>query len=82
MFFLVSISATAGAQTDSKFALGADFAVKLPGGRDAHGSEGLGLLWRFGRGKEGFGFHWGLNWYEKQIDLEKTNDGCVPTWLA
>jgi hypothetical protein len=68
MFLLVSISATAGAQTDSKFALGADFAVKLPGGRDAHGSEGIGLLWRFGRGKEGFGFHWGLNWYETQID--------------
>ena len=65
---LVSISATADAQTEGKFAFGADFALKIPGGPDAHGSEGIGLLWRFGHGKEGFGFHWGFNWYETQID--------------
>jgi len=65
---LVSISATAHAQTKGKFALGADFALKIPGGDEAHGSEGVGLLWRFGHGKEGFGFHWGLNWYATDID--------------
>jgi hypothetical protein len=68
VLLLVSISATADAQTEGKFALGADFALKVPGGPDAHGSEGVGFLWRFGRGKEGFGFHWGLNWYETHID--------------
>lgn len=68
MLLLVSISATADAQTEGKFAFGADFALKVPGGPDAHGSEGIGMLWRFGHGKEGFGFHWGLNWYETHID--------------
>jgi len=68
VLLLVSISRTADAQTEGKFALGADFALKVPGGPDAHGSEGVGLLWRFGRGKEGFGFHWGFNWYETHID--------------
>src|SRR5437868_206117 len=34
----------------------------------ARGQLGPGLLWRFGHGSEGWGFHWGLNWYAVNID--------------
>jgi len=34
----------------------------------ARGRFGPGLLWRFGHGREGWGFHWGLNWYAVDID--------------
>jgi hypothetical protein len=26
------------------------------------------LLWRFGRGKAGWGFHWGLHWFSSELD--------------
>jgi hypothetical protein len=68
VLLLGSISTTAHAQTQNKFALGADFTMNIPGSEEAHGSEGVGLLWRFGHGKEGFGFHWGLNWYATDIE--------------
>jgi hypothetical protein len=65
---LLAFTSPARAQTDNRFALGGEAGVRVPGGPDAHGSETRGLLWRFGHGKEGFGFHWGLNWYATDID--------------
>lgn len=63
---------TAVAQTNSKFAIGGDFKIRATDRASqedyAHGRLGPGLLWRFGRGSEGWGFHWGLNWYAVDID--------------
>jgi hypothetical protein len=65
---LLAFALPARAQTENRFAIGGEVGVRVPGGPDAHGSETHGLLWRFGHGKEGFGFHWGLNWYTTDID--------------
>src|SRR5205823_5883443 len=34
----------------------------------AHAELGPGILWRVGHGREGWGFHWGLNWYAVIVD--------------
>jgi hypothetical protein len=63
---------SAVAQTNNRFAIGGQFSVRTSDHASqqdaAHGKFGPGLLWRFGRGHEGWGFHWGLNWYAVDID--------------
>jgi|SRR5206468_8551684 len=63
---------SAVAQTNNKFAIGGDFKIQATdrASKDdyAHGRLGPGLLWRFGHEREGWGFHWGLNWYAVEID--------------
>ena len=60
------------AQTKNRFALGGEFKIRATdrAAQDdyAHARLGLGPLWRFGHGHEGWGFHWGLNWYAIDID--------------
>ncbi len=62
----------ATAQTNNRFAIGAEFAVRTSDHASqedaARGQFGPGLLWRFGNGRPGWGFHWGLNWYAVDID--------------
>jgi hypothetical protein len=62
----------ARAQSDSRFAIGGEFAVKMSDRASkedsARGQLGPGLLWRFGAPKPGWGFHWGLNWYAVDVD--------------
>lgn len=63
---------SAVAQTDNRFAVGAEFTVRTSDHASqqdaARGEFGPGVLWRFGHGREGWGFHWGLNWYSVDID--------------
>jgi hypothetical protein len=57
------------AQSEGKFAVGGAFTMRLPNDSGTvHGSKGPGLLWRFGHGKTGWGWHWGLNWYSTDLD--------------
>jgi hypothetical protein len=57
------------AQSEGRFAVGGEFAVRLPADRTSiDGSKGPGLLWRFGHGKTGWGWHWGLNWFSADVD--------------
>lgn len=60
------------AQTKNQFAIGGEFKVRATDRAVqedyAHARLGPGPLWRFGHGKEGWGFHWGLNWYAIDID--------------
>lgn len=59
----------ASAQSTGKFALGGATSVRLPDDRDTlQTRKGVGLLWRFGHGHAGWGWHWGLNWYSAEID--------------
>lgn len=62
----------ATAQTDNRFAIGAELTIRTSDHASqedaAHGQFGPGLLWRFGNGRPGWGFHWGLNWYAVDID--------------
>jgi hypothetical protein len=64
----VSVSSPAFAQTTGKFALGAQVSKRASTGPEAHGHLGLGLLWRVGHGKTGFGWDFGLNWYSADVD--------------
>jgi len=63
----------ARAQSEGSFAVGGDFTIRMAGDRDVRGRLGPGLLWRFGHGKPGWGFHWGLNWFS--ADLERSIGG-------
>ena len=60
------------AQTNNRFAIGGEFTVRTSDHASqedaAHGKFGPGLLWRFGHGRQGWGFHWGLKWYAVDID--------------
>jgi hypothetical protein len=60
------------AQTDNRFAVGLDYIVRTSDRAStedyARGQLGPGLLWRFGEAKQGWGFHWGLNWYAIKIE--------------
>lgn len=67
-FLLFAAAAPARAQSEGKFAIGMEVGTRLPFFNEAHGQDTFGLLWRFGHGKEGFGFNWGLNWYSADID--------------
>jgi hypothetical protein len=68
-------SADVFAQSEGKFALGGAFSVRLPADRDAvDGRQTGGLLWRFGHGHTGWGWHWGLNWYSADVDGRPTID--------
>jgi hypothetical protein len=66
------IASNARAQDVNKFALGMDFTIRASDRASssdyAHVQVGPGLLWRFGEGKPGWGFHWGLNWYSVDLD--------------
>jgi hypothetical protein len=56
------------AQTDAKFAIGYQVGLRSAVDQEAHGGYVSGFLWRFGVGDPGWGFHWGLNWYETHVD--------------
>jgi hypothetical protein len=58
------------AQTTGKFAIGAHVSKRASTSPDAHGNLGIGLLWRIGHSKTGFGWDWGLNWIGIDVDRE------------
>jgi hypothetical protein len=65
-------AANARAQDASRFALGMELTVRASDRAStsdyAHVEFGPGVLWRFGEGKPGWGFHWGLNWFSVDLD--------------
>ena len=67
----LGFASNARAQSEGKFALGGEFAVRMTDRAStqdyAQGQLGPGLLWRIGHSKPGWGFHWGLNWYAVKI---------------
>ena len=84
LVFFSLVSATGALAQDvaprkNRFALGVDFKVKATDHSSqedyARGELGPGLLWRFGTSKNGWGFHWGLNWYA--VKLERPIGGAV-----
>jgi hypothetical protein len=69
---LTLYSQPAFAQIKNRFAIGGEYKIRATDRASqedyAHAKLGPGLLWRFGHGHEGWGFHWGLNWYAIEID--------------
>ena len=78
LFALTAIVVTAPsvrAQTQGTLSLGWEIGPMLPVDSSAGGSSEFGLVWRLGRYETGWGWHWGLNWYETDIrrDIGGTN---------
>jgi hypothetical protein len=69
---LAAAPSKASAQINSRFAFGGDFTVAASDRAStedhAHAEFFPEPLWRFGTTDPGWGFHWGLNWYEVDID--------------
>jgi hypothetical protein len=64
---LIVTGSDASAQSDNRFALGANFSTRVLTDESARGHRGLGLLWRFGEGRSGWGWHWAFNWYSADL---------------
>jgi hypothetical protein len=65
---LTTLPADAYAQEHNTVAVGlsvSDFAADDPA---AHGSRSIGPLCRIGHSTEGWGWQWGLNWFETDLD--------------
>lgn len=77
--FLCAAAPTARAQVNSRFAAGVDFTIAATN-RDSSEDHAQSQffpepLWRFGTTDPGWGFHWGLNWYE--VDIERPVAGVA-----
>jgi hypothetical protein len=67
LLVLAGGSHQARAQSDNRFALGANFSLRALADESARGHRGIGLLWRFGEGDTGWGWEWALNWFDADI---------------
>lgn len=64
----IGMSASAYAQSEGKFAVGAQFSQRVAGdSTDAKGNKSVGLTWRIGHGHEGWGWRYGLGWYSTDV---------------
>src|SRR5262245_48802098 len=61
------------AQSEGKFAFGAQLSTRTAMGPENAGHAGVSFLWRFGQAKTGWGWHYGLNWFG--TDLSRTIGG-------
>jgi len=57
------------AQSAGRAAVGGNIGTRFAPSSTVGGDHfGLGLLWRIGHSKEGFGWEWGLNWFTSDVD--------------
>jgi hypothetical protein len=58
----------AAGQEQNRLAIGVS--INHRGSTDplAHGDVGVGIKWRVGHGEPGWGWHYGLSWYETHLD--------------
>jgi hypothetical protein len=69
LIFIAGAAASAGAQSGGKYAVGASIGTRFAPSPTVTGDHfGVGLLWRIGHSKEGFGWDWGLNWFTSAVD--------------
>ena len=69
--FLIFLAAAAPvvAQSAGKVAVGGSIGTRIAPSSTAGGDPfGVGLVWRLGHSKEGFGWEWGLNWFSSDVD--------------
>lgn len=76
-FLLLAASGVSSAQTDGIFALGLDVGTKVAAQDGTTGHTNVGLLWRIGHGRDGWGWEYGLSWYS--TDLEQPIADVAPT---
>jgi hypothetical protein len=64
------VAPSLSAQTTGKIAAGLGISTMLAGDEAARGAKSLGFFFRFGHGREGFGWKYGLNWYSAELDRQ------------
>jgi hypothetical protein len=68
-FVLLAVPIPVSGQSAGKVAIGGSIGTRIAPGSDVAGDAvGVGLLWRLGHSKEGFGWDWGLNWFGSDVD--------------
>jgi len=70
---IIGASPDVAAQSDpSRVAVGVSFSQQGPASDSsgASGSGRLGVMWRFGQSREGWGVRYGLNWYSAELSEE------------
>ena len=66
---LLAASVPVAAQSAGKIAIGGSIGTRIAPSSTVGGDRvGIGLLWRLGHSKEGFGWEWGLNWFSSDVD--------------
>jgi len=69
LLIFTAVAVPAHAQSGGKFAVGANIGTRFAPSSTVGGDHfGIGLLWRIGHSKEGFGWEWGLNWFTSDVD--------------
>jgi outer membrane protein with beta-barrel domain len=74
VLFALGAAASANAQTEGRFAVGAEFTIQAAGDRDVRGGLTPGLLWRFGDQDPGWGVQFGLGWFSTELDRSIAGD--------
>lgn len=64
---------SAVAQEQNSFAVGVNYNQRLSNDEDVHGNGGVGINWRIGHSKSGWGWSYGLGWFV--TDLERNVAG-------
>jgi len=64
---LISTPERAEAQSEGQFALGLNIAALLTPDKGTTGQLSPGPLWRFGHGRDGWGWQFGLGWYSADL---------------
>ncbi len=72
---LLGVPGALSAQTDGTFALGLDASSRIATNEGTTGRSGVGLFWRFGHGSNGWGWRYGLSWYNTDL-REPIGDGA------
>ncbi|MGE0448560.1 MAG: hypothetical protein AB7Q29_03155 [Vicinamibacterales bacterium] len=67
VLLFVGWSTCAAGQTDSRLALGMALSMRSAPADEASAFTGPTVLWRLGRGGDGWGWRWGLNWYSTEL---------------
>jgi hypothetical protein len=68
LLMVLLAASSAQAQSEGKFAVGAQLSTRTPAGPDNGGHLGVSLLWRIGQSKTGWGWHYGLHWFATDLD--------------
>jgi hypothetical protein len=56
------------AQEHNSFALGVNYTQRLATGSQAHADGGIGFSWRVGHSNQGWGWTYGLGWFENHVE--------------
>lgn len=62
------------AQSTGKVAIGANLSAKRAVSSESRGHNSVGLLWRLGHGRQGWGWKYGINWLSVEIDRSLGGD--------